>query len=447
MVPAKLQNIPSLEELNSVQLEAIFKAAVYQKYVKQMEKAIDVSGINYNEERDLYLYKALKNEHTRQVYAAGIKRLEEYAESLGTPVLNFTMAQADNFVYAIQEDVTQKGKSKTVSASTVRSRLAGPSAFFSWLERRHEGVVRSPFKGTRTRPAKKPAKETVVPTVETVAKILSVLPPVEKAMVTVMAYRGLRAGALPGLVINGHDFKTFSKGKEYRGELPDIVLNTIADAGLDTERPFSKAYRAGKLTFVSAPRAVHEVVPMEPVIIENRINSALKTLYKQGVIPAAYSCHDFRHFYAVQEYGRDKDIERVKTLLNHESIEVTDIYMKSLRMVASTESPFQNVSNTEAKSSTTEPELVSKVDYSLDTMPAVVPPEPVETLQKEGPGLNIVIEEPRFTTKQVAERLGKSLRWTQYKIIELGLRTAGKSKKLPLTESEIQKIAESIPQI
>jgi hypothetical protein len=42
------------------------------------------------------------------------------------------------------------------------------------------------------------------------------------------------------------------------------------------------------------------------------------------------SCHDFRHFYAVTEYQKDRDIHRVKDLLHHSSIEITDNYLRSL---------------------------------------------------------------------------------------------------------------------
>ena len=51
---------------------------------------------------------------------------------------------------------------------------------------------------------------------------------------------------------------------------------------------------------------------------------------KAGQVKAVYSCHSFRHFFAVTEYKKDHDIHRVKELLDHSSIAITDRYLRSL---------------------------------------------------------------------------------------------------------------------
>lgn len=45
-------------------------------------------------------------------------------------------------------------------------------------------------------------------------------------------------------------------------------------------------------------------------------------LAESGTISAAYSAHDFRHFYAITEFRKDRDVYRVSKLLGHTAGEV-----------------------------------------------------------------------------------------------------------------------------
>ncbi|MDR0476095.1 MAG: site-specific integrase [Treponema sp.] len=67
-----------------------------------------------------------------------------------------------------------------------------------------------------------------------------------------------------------------------------------------------------------------------PNTLEKRISRAVEKLYKSGKVQSPYSCHDLRHFYAITEYRRDKDIHRVSRLLGHASIQVTEHYLRGL---------------------------------------------------------------------------------------------------------------------
>jgi integrase len=88
-----------------------------------------------------------------------------------------------------------------------------------------------------------------------------------------------------------------------------MVLDAIKAAKLPLRRPFG------------------EVLPNT---LEKRIARAIANLHKTGKVQAVYSCHDLRHFYAVTEYRKDKDIHRVSKLLGHASILVTENYLKGL---------------------------------------------------------------------------------------------------------------------
>jgi len=64
--------------------------------------------------------------------------------------------------------------------------------------------------------------------------------------------------------------------------------------------------------------------------IERRINYHIGKLRKAGKIAAAYSCHDFRHYFAINEYKKDRDIVRVSKLLNHANVSITQNYLRGL---------------------------------------------------------------------------------------------------------------------
>jgi site-specific recombinase XerC len=275
---------PTLADLNADQLEQIARLVMTQRLTQELNAAASIAGIDYRAERETFLNNAgsTNSKHTRRGYAAALARLESYAERAHLSPLELTPARADDFIYSL------KGEA---AAASIRRDVAACSSFFTWLERRHEGI-KNPFRGTKARPALKNKKALAIPknTAE-VKKIIAALPAFEAAAVSVMAFRGLRIGGLPGMEITGDRFKARSKGKDISGELPGNALTAIKAANApDKRRPF-----AGIAEDALARR------------IEYHINK----LFQAGKIGAAYSCHDFRHFYAVTEYRKDKDIKRV----------------------------------------------------------------------------------------------------------------------------------------
>jgi integrase len=143
-----------------------------------------------------------------------------------------------------------------------------------------------------------------------VKKILAALPAFEAAAVSVMAFRGLRIGGLPGMEITGGRFKTRSKSKNISGKLSGNALAAIQKANApDKRRPFSGITQDA---------------------LARRIEYHIGKLHNAGKIKASYSCHDFRHFYAIIEYRKDKDIKCVQGLLFHSGIQTTDQYLRGL---------------------------------------------------------------------------------------------------------------------
>ncbi|MGA2548462.1 MAG: hypothetical protein ABSF43_18125 [Rectinemataceae bacterium] len=185
----------------------------------------------------------------------------------------------------------------------LRRDLAAASSFLTWMERRHAST-RNPFRGTKARPLKAARRAAAE-----LGTILDTLAPDAYAAAAVMAYRGLRVGALQSLTIRAGRFTARSKGKDISGTLPAEALAAIRAAGLDTKTPF--AGTKGRR-------------------YEDMIREACLKLAAAGRIAAPYSARDFRHLYAVTEYRKNHDIYRVSKLLGHASIQVTELYLRGL---------------------------------------------------------------------------------------------------------------------
>jgi len=296
---------PTLAHLNNEQLEQIAQIVMTQRLTAELHNAVNLAGIDYSAERETFLNNAGRtgSKHTRRSYSKALERLETYASRAHITPLELTPARADDFIYSI------KG---TAAANSIRRDIAACSSFFTWLERRHEGI-KNPFRGTKARPVSNTEKVLTIPkTTAEVKKIIAALPENEAAAVSVMAFRGLRIGALPGLDITGERFKTTSKGKTITGTLPQNVLSAIKAADFpDKRRPFSND---------------------TPEALARRIEYHIDKLHKAGKIATAYSCHDFRHFYAITEYKKDHDIKRLQSLLFHAGIQITEKYLRSLNI-------------------------------------------------------------------------------------------------------------------
>jgi site-specific recombinase XerD len=293
------RNAPQLADLSQKEIEIIAKEVMGRRLVKEMDTAVTIAGVDYGQEKKTFLDN-VNSPHTQTAYAAALGRLESWTEREGISPLSLSYKQADDFIYFL--------KSESRAAASIRRDIAAVSAFMSWIERRYDGI-KNTFRGTKSRPRQKAKKTADVPTAPEVEKIIQVSKPLIAAAISVMAFRGLRAGALPSLAMWGGRFTATSKGKDISGELPPRALKAIEAAGLSLKAPF-------------AGQTVNS--------IEKAVRYLTEKLYKSGAIEAAYSCHDFRHFYAVTEYQKDKDIHRVKDLLHHSSIEITDNYLRSL---------------------------------------------------------------------------------------------------------------------
>jgi len=290
------KNSPTLYDLTEDQLRKLAEIVVTQNLTEELNLKSKLANINYKMERDIFLLQVSMtgSESTQYSYYRSLKLLENYTKKNGFNILQISPKQIDDFIYGISG-----------SSNTKNLIISGISSFYSYMERRYS-VIRNPVRGTKSRPKKKTVKEIEVPDEMEVFTILNSLPELEKMVVSIMCYRGLRIGSLKNMKITGNRYKTVSKGKQIYGEFPIEVITNINN----------------KITFEN----------MTTNSLKLRIYRQTMKLYKEGKIRSAYSCHDFRHFFAVTEYLKDKDIYRVSKLLDHCNISITESYLRSLKI-------------------------------------------------------------------------------------------------------------------
>jgi site-specific recombinase XerD len=289
---------PSLETLGREELKQVAKAVVFDSLKDDLKQRVELEKINYADKRIAFLARASKRSiATFKTYSVALSALEAWAERKGLQVLEMKFKDADAFIDSLEG-----------ASSSIRLKVAACSSFFTFLDRETEGRIRNPFRGTKARPKRK-TSEPIVPTIEEIEIIRESVAPAIQAAITAMVEHGLRVGALASLTIWDGRYKAFSKGKEISGTISETSIKAIKKAGLDAKKPFAGLSEDG---------------------VRNAFRYASGKLYKAGKIKAAYSVHDLRHYFAINEYRKDKDIYRLKILLGHASIQVTETYLQGV---------------------------------------------------------------------------------------------------------------------
>jgi integrase len=292
---------PELKDLNQEQLEQIAKIVMTQRLSNEMNEKANIASIDYKKEKSIFLMTSSKtaSKYTKGAYFEALDKLEKFCKKNDLNILSLNYAQADNFIYSL-----------VGSPNSKRLVIAGISAFYAYLERRHS-VIKNPIRGTKARPVSKPVKEIEIPEDHEMPIILNNINEFEKLAVYIMAYRGLRVGALNNLKVWGNGYQAISKGKSIYGTFSNDILNMIKHSDFDNKTPF-----AGYTTNA----------------IKLRVLRATQKLQKEGIIKSAYSAHDFRHYFAVSEYKIDKDIYKLSKLLDHSNIAITETYLRSFKI-------------------------------------------------------------------------------------------------------------------
>ena len=292
-VARKINEAPELGGLSPEQIDSVARFVILERYKDTMRRTADRERIDYPAERDRYIAQASRTGslRTKALYGASLARLEAWCAVQGLSVLELDPARADDFIEA------QKASGR--ASSSINLDVSACSAFLTWMARRHP-ELHNVFRGTRSRPSRKPVRVLAVPSDDEVQRIELAARPELRAAVVVMSTLGLRVGGLPGLSINGTNWKTHSKGKDHQGKLPDEVREAIRSAGLPLRAPFGGREDPGHAARLA-----------------KRFAFVVDTLFHRGELRARYSVHDLRHAFAVRHYQAGKDIYATSKALGH----------------------------------------------------------------------------------------------------------------------------------
>ena len=297
--------------ISQEQAELLYKQANYLNILDYMKEEQLIKQIDYETEKENFFKQCskTKSNHTKRQYKNGLNKLEEYCRMNNKNILFIKAREADDFITEVN--------SSELSNLSVRALVSSCSSFFSFLERRYP-FIKNPFRGTKTRPPVKNKKRLEVPTKKEIELIIKdISDPLIKAAIIFIMECGVRVGALPKLEIRNNKYYSYSKGKEISWKVTDKVIKLLAKA---------RRAKQNNLSFNNPFRNKSSEV------IRNIFYRSSKRLYNQGKIKAAYSIHDIRHYFAVTLYKQTKDIELIRQALNHSSIAITGIYLKSLEV-------------------------------------------------------------------------------------------------------------------
>ena len=315
-------------KLSDKDREAIAKFALMQDQAnKVIEKADAAEQAAKFEKWTKLFFESRKSKRTRAVYEAAFERLKAFCEGRGIELSQIEYADAVDFTLSAE---LKHGKRGARGEQSIRVDIAAVSSLYSELERLSKGKIRNPFLRLQTKPGKKRDGDKSVPTAKELEAILANTSGQVGAAIACMSYRGFRIGALPELELDARDgkttFNTFTKGKAQAGVMPKEAMEAIESAGLNRKKPFADV--SVDTLKMRLQRELDRLAAQGLIAghtAERMINHKPK-----DVVVSDYSCHSFRHFYAVQEYGKDRDIERVRRLLNHADLNTTQAYLQSL---------------------------------------------------------------------------------------------------------------------
>ena len=287
------------------QAELLIKQANYLNILDYMKEEQLIKQIDYETEKENFFKQCskTKSNHTKRQYKNGLNKLEEYCRMNNKNILFIKAREADDFITEVN--------SSELSNLSIRALVSSCSSFFSFLERRYP-FIKNPFRGTKTRPPVKNKKRLEVPTKKEIELIIKdICDPLVKTAVIFIQECGVRVGALPKLEIKNNKYYSYSKGKEISWKVTDKAIKELKKNKLDIETPFKNK---------------------SSEVIRNVFYRSSKRLYEQGKIKASYSIHDIRHYFVVTLYKKTKDIELIRQALNHSSIAITGIYLRSLEV-------------------------------------------------------------------------------------------------------------------
>lgn len=293
--------------------------AEYDIIKDKLKDDIKAGRIDVNKYLEQWL-KSRKSERTRLTYERAIMDLFSFIQKIGIahPLL-IRAEHVDQFILELEK--------LKLSSNSIRLKVTACSSFYSMLKR-YGHITSNPFIGANLpkkqyKKAIKPDQKKTIPVMneDEYKTIIDELERMTKTRgkhvkfklmrqsaaellpaVRVMADYGLRVGAIPSVEIKDNQLLFTTKGNKAQG-LPLKQGNNLHG------KPF-KDYKI--------------------ITIQKAFARVTHKLHEQGKIRHPYSCHDLRHYFAVNHYQHYKDIVALMFLMGHASINVTMIYLQSM---------------------------------------------------------------------------------------------------------------------
>ncbi len=318
-----LERAPSKVEV----MEAL-KSLRHDKVKDALGQTVKAARFDLGKVFGEFLIDGEKAERTQQTYRAEVDRFVTWLDREGIHVLQVQRSDVNRFKSTIAE---------RFSANTVRLTLASASSFYHYLEAERY-IDRNPFAYIKYpkreyKKAIKPDQGSPIP-VMSEAEYQAIVEALERKakaegnrvydeasresarrllpVVHFLATYGLRIGDVLTLRLEEEErFSYKQKGGQVRTKsLRPILQEILAESGNTKRQPFKGIAK---------------------VTIQAGIRRLTVGLSARGVIRHPYSCHDFRHYYAVRLYQETKDIYTVKQELGHATVGVTEIYLSGLK--------------------------------------------------------------------------------------------------------------------
>lgn len=304
----KLDHV-KLEKLTQAELLQIAKLVKVDELKKELKNEIRQEKIDITERLKTFLNQKAKSINTRYIYKKAIGHFFDYTKRNNIHPLVIKAYDVDLYLNFLNTE--------NYSANSKRLYIAAISSFYSSLNR--WGDVDFNYFNGAVIPAREVRQKIEVPSDHDIeyikqefeedykatgrgatnkirsSKIMSIL-------IEVMEITGIRVGALNTLKFcEDGDFSGFSKGREIHGQVDLELYKKIKKSKMD----FSK---------------------LKTHTIKDNFFRKIKKIYDKK----KYTCHSYRHYFAVKLYTETRDIYLVKEKLGHSTITVTENYLRSL---------------------------------------------------------------------------------------------------------------------
>lgn len=282
-----------------------------RELVDTFQKQAKLAGIDWQSQKsDFITYDSKggkRGASTKRLYTKAFETYEAFCAGKDIKPQEITRKGVKEYV---RELVARK-----LSSATVKVYTAALRAFFSYIaDSFNNESIENPFTRVKT-PSKQSVRACVYPSQSDVAQIISYLKVHEETgklakIAALMANDGFRIGAFESMDISDKGTaRGVSKGKVYEKKLSKESIEALD--GL-RGKAFSE-WQSAKA--------------------QSLFNYHIGKMYEAGLISTRFSCHDFRHHYAVKLYKETKDIIAVQVALNHSSVIITETYLKELKLI------------------------------------------------------------------------------------------------------------------